>query len=112
MVEHFGHGSDPIPIGMGPEAVVERGPLQTVAMRDLDRVHLGPVERAGDRLHLFDGVLVADCVHAVAQGNVLDVELGRGRVEDHAPSPCAAMRCAIFSAVLSAAEVMMSRLPA
>ena len=109
--EHFGHGADPVPVGMRPEAVVEARTLQAVAVGDLDGVHFGPVECAGNGLYVVQPILVADGVHPVAQRDVLDIELGGGRIESHAamlPVILAAMR----SAVRRAAEVMMSRLPA
>jgi hypothetical protein len=55
---------------------------------------------------------VADGVHAVAQGHVLDVELVVGGIEGQAAVLWRARAFAIRSAVASAAEVMMSRLPA
>jgi hypothetical protein len=44
----LGHAFDPVPVGVGAEAVVEAGALQAVAMRDFDGVDLGVVERLGD----------------------------------------------------------------
>ena len=114
--QHFGHGADPVPIGVGAKAVVEAGALQAVAVGDFDRVDLGPVKCAGNRLDVVQTILVTDSVHSVTQSDVLNVELLLGRVESHAAAPpCISLSCmrfAIFSAVLSAAEVMMSRLPA
>ena len=71
-------------------------------MRDLDCIDLRRVERAGDRANVAETVLMTDRVHAVTQRDILDVKLA------HA----SAIRAATFSAVRSAAEVMMSRLPA
>ena len=76
-------------------------------MRNLDGIDLRLVERTGDRPDVVKPILVADGMHAVAEGDVLDVELGLGWIEGHA-----AILSAIFSAVFIAAEVMMSRLPA
>src|SRR3546814_8795392 len=90
-----------------PEPIVEARSLQAVAMRDLDRIDLRLIERPGDRLNMIEAVLVADRVHPVAQRHILDIEFGRSGVEAHA-----AIISAIFSAVRSDAEVMMSRLPA
>ena len=74
-------------------------------MRDLDRVDPRRVERGGDGTHLVQAVLVTHGMAAVAQGHVGDIEF----LAVHAEAPIArAMR----SAVASAAEVMMSRLPA
>ena len=80
-------------------------------MRHLDGIHLGAIQRAGNRLHMIEAILVADGVHPVAQGDVLNVEFLASGIEAHAAAP-SVMRSAIFSAVFSAAEVMMSRLPA
>ncbi|MNL79965.1 hypothetical protein D3C87_2066920 [compost metagenome] len=76
-------------------------------MGDLDGVDLGAIQGASDGLDMVEAILVADGVHPVPQGHVLYIELGRGGIEGHV-----AILSAIFSAVLSAAEVMMSRLPA
>jgi hypothetical protein len=94
---------------MRAEPVVEARALQPVAVSDLDGIDLCPVERPGDLLDVVEPVLVADGVHPVAQGDVLDVEFGGGGIQGHAGTP---RRATIFSAVFSAAEVMMSRLPA
>src|SRR5687768_14795528 len=100
---------------MRAEAVVEARPRKAVAMRDLDRVDPGLVERGGDRADLLDPVHVPDRVHPVAQGDVLDVEPGAalGIVGGHhTVSFCAASRrSASSSPVALAAAVMMSRLP-
>ena len=112
MFKHFGHRTDPVPIGMRAEAVVEAGALQPVAVGHFDRIDFGQIERAGNRLHVIEPVLVADRVHPVTQGNVLDIELLRGRIRQSYLGRHAAILFAIFSAVRSAAEVMMSRLPA
>ena len=107
VLQHVGHRADPVPVGVGAEAVVEAGALQAVAVSDLDRIDLGAIQCSGDRLNMIEAILVADRVHAVTQGDVLNIELGGLGIEGHA-----AILAAIFSAVLSAAEVMMSRLPA
>ena len=112
VLDGVGHGLDPFEIGMRAEAVVEAGALQAVAVGDFDGIDLGLVERASDLHGLLDAVLVANGVRAVAQGDVGDVEL-LVRIEGHACSPQAdRMRAAMRSAVVLAAEVMMSRLPA
>ncbi|MNG35646.1 hypothetical protein D3C84_1224400 [compost metagenome] len=81
-------------------------------MGDFDGVDLGLVQGAGDVLHVLDRVLVAHGMAAVAQGHVGDVQL-LARVEGHGASPQPLiMERAMRSAVASAAEVMMSRLPA
>ena len=84
-------------------------------MRDLDGVHSGLIKGLGDRPHLIQPVHMANGVHAIAQGHVLDVELlARLDVElAHQTDPPAAAirRAAISSPVALAAAVMMSRLP-
>ena len=80
-------------------------------MSDLNGVNLGLIKRLGNRLDVIEAVLMADRVHSIAKRDVLDVELGCLRIESHAAT-LPRIRSAIFSAVLSAAEVMMSRLPA
>ncbi|MCY1516103.1 hypothetical protein D9M68_507160 [compost metagenome] len=107
VLDDVGGGFDPLQIGVGAEAVVEAGTLQTVAVGDFDGVHPCLVQGAGDGAHVIQLVLVADGVAAIAQGHVGDVEL----LAVHAASPWF-IACAIRSAVASAAEVMMSRLPA
>jgi len=111
VLQHFGHRADPVPVGMSAKAVVEGRPRQPVAMRHLDGIDLRPVQRSGDRLHMIQTVLVADGVHSVAQGDVLNIELGGGRIKAHAAAPSCIL-ATIRSAVLSAAEVIISRLPA
>ncbi len=97
---------------MRAEAVVEAGALQAVAVGHFDGVDLGQVQGAGDVLHVLDRVLVANRVAAVAQGDVGDIKFLAG-VEGHGDSPQAlSIDWAMRSAVASAAEVMMSRLPA
>ena len=55
---------------VGAAATVVAGPV--VAMGDLDGVHPRVVQGGGDRGGLPHGVLVADGVHAVTQGHVVD----------------------------------------
>ena len=115
---------DPLHVGVRTESVVEAGAFETVAVRYLDAVDAGRVQRRGDRLHLGDAVLMANGVAAVAQRHVRDVELpvhadtpwwfGETRVGCFRPRamPASMRRRAIMSPHASAAEVMMSRLPA
>ena len=110
--EHFGDCADPVPVGIGAEAIVEAGALKAVAMRHFDGIDLRQIERLRDLAHVIEAVLVPDGVHAITQGDVLDVELLSGRIPQSHFSAHAAILIAIFSAVLSAAEVMMSKLPA
>ncbi|MNP26947.1 hypothetical protein D3C76_1198310 [compost metagenome] len=105
VADRVGGCFDPFEVGVGTETVVETGALQAIAMGDFDGVHLGPVQGAGDGVHVIQRILMTDGVHAIAQGHVGDVEF----LAVHARGPIA---CAIRSAVASAAEVMMSRLPA
>src|SRR3546814_20142649 len=67
-----GHRPYPLQVVVPAEAVVEAGAGQAVAVRDLDRRHPGLVQGLRDRAHVVESVLVADGVHAVAQGHVLD----------------------------------------
>jgi hypothetical protein len=69
-----GDGFDPFQVGMCAEAVDAAGSAQTVAVRDFDGVHARAVQRLGDGGGLFDGVLVTHGMHAIAQGDVADVE--------------------------------------
>lgn len=78
MFKYLGYSTDPVPVYVGTEAVIEAGALQTIPMRDLDRIDLGHIERLGNLLDVIEALLVADGVHPVAQGDVLDVELLRG----------------------------------
>src|SRR3546814_2853047 len=68
--QHLGHRLDPFPIGVRAEAIVEAGAVEAVAMRYLDRIDAGLLERLSDRAHMIDTVHVADGVHAVAQRHI------------------------------------------
>ena len=70
-----GHGLDPFQVGVCAESVDAARTGQSVAVGDLDRIDSGGVQGACDRVHLLDAVLVADRVHAVAQGDVADVDV-------------------------------------
>ena len=94
---------------MRADAIVEARPRQSVAVRDFDRVHTGLIKGPSDLGRLLDGVLVTDGMHAVPQGDVLNVEF---RFVVHAGAPCDTSRSESRSPVARAAEVMMSRLPA
>ena len=48
MLDDVGHGFDPFPIGVRTEPIVEARAVEAVAMRDLDRVDAGLVQRLGD----------------------------------------------------------------
>ena len=77
-------------------------------MGDFDGVDPRRVERLRDGGHLLEAVLVPDGVHAVAQGDVADVELVVMLGSSGNFGGGEAMR----SAVALAADVMMSRFPA
>ena len=112
--QHIGDRFEPFPVGMRAEAVVEAHAGKAVTMRDLDRVHPGGIERGCDLADMINPVHVADGVHPVTQGHVLDIELvARLDVElAHCPTPpCPMRRAASSSPVALAAAVMMSRLP-
>ncbi|MNT44197.1 hypothetical protein D3C72_1807140 [compost metagenome] len=111
VLDHIGHRRDPFEIAMRAEAVVEARTLQAIAVRDLDAVDPGAVQRAGDVLNVLDRVLVANGMAAIAQGHVGDMDFLAGGAHARAPSTLSS-DCAMRSAVASAAEVMMSRLPA
>src|SRR5207249_9165405 len=74
VLDDAGHRFDPLDVGVRAEAVVEAAALQAVAVRDLDRIDPGLVERAGDAARVLQAVLVADRVAAIAQRHVGDVE--------------------------------------
>ena len=111
MLEHFGNGPDPLPIGMRAEPIIEARTRKSVTVGNLDGVHLGPIKCPGDRLDVLDAVLMANGMHSVAQRHVLDVKFRGFRIQAHGETSSSS-RSAIFSAVRSAAEVMMSKLPA
>jgi len=77
MRQHRGRFGDPLVVGVAAEAVVEARSTQPVAVRHLDGVDPGGVERQADVGEVDERVLVADCMHAVTQGDVLDVERSR-----------------------------------
>ncbi len=91
-------GGDELELVHEREAVGERGTAEAVAVADLDHRHARAVERRGDRAHLLDGQPVALGMAAVAQRGV---DEGDGV---HAAASSSPTR--------TAAEVMMSRLPA
>ena len=114
LVQHFRYRFDPLPIGVGAEAIVEARTRKAVAMRDFDCVDAGIIQRLGDAADMVEAVHVADGMHAIAQRHVLNVQLVGGRIElaHYAVSSLrAAMRSASSSPVALAAAVMMSRLP-
>ena len=54
-VHDRGRGLDPLPVGVAAGAVVEAAAGEAVAVRDLDRVDAGGVERGGDRADVGRG---------------------------------------------------------
>ena len=99
----------------GAEAVVERRAGKSVTVGDLDGIDPCRIQRTGNGSDMLEAVPMADGVHAVAQRYVLDIESLLSDRHNGAPArllfPVAAARQYV-SAVLSAAEVMISRLPA
>ena len=113
VLQDAGGRFDVIEIGFLGEAVIEGHPGKPVAVGHFDRVDLGFVEGLADCLDVIEAVLVADGVHPVPQGDVLDVDL-LFFVDCHNPvlQAVAMRRSMTRSAVRMAADVMMSRLPA
>ena len=105
VLEYLGRCFDPFPVGVRAGAVVERAAGEAVTVRNFDRVDAGSVESCDDPLDVGRRDAVANSVHAVAKGDVLDEDLA---VAHLVASFCWAMR----SAICIPADVMMSRLPA
>src|SRR5690606_37030839 len=100
-------------VGMRAEPVIEAASTQPVSMRDLDGIHARLVQRPGNGAHVIQPVPVKNRMHPVPQCHILDVDLGLGWIEARLHVPNLRWRCrTICSAVASAADVMMSRLPA
>src|ERR1700722_15433657 len=98
---------------MGSEAIVERRSVQSITMGDFDSVDAGIIQGFGYHRDLVSRVFVADGVHSVPQRHVLDVKpICIGIEHLGYATSFVNWRIAIFSPVLRAAEVMMSRLPA
>jgi hypothetical protein len=118
-LHYRGDGTDPFLVGVGAGPVGEAGARQPVAVGDLDSVDARGVQGSGDGRDLVQGEPVADGVHAVPQGHVLDVDLRSGDVRDAGHRLASAgwapgrwARAARRSPARSAADVMMSRFPA
>src|SRR5262249_49149746 len=108
-----GNGFDPFQIGVRAESIVEARPGETVAVSDFDRIHTRGIEGFRDCDGLIDGIPMPDRVHAIAKCHVLNVKAGLS----HAVTPVGTLDwfsliAATRSPVRSAADVMMSRLPA
>src|SRR3546814_16400809 len=112
LLEHIGDCLNPRPSGVRTEAVVERGAVAAVPMRDLDRVNPGVIECLCDLANMIDAVLMADRMHAVEQRHVLTVEFGSGWVERHPAASFCTRRAVFFTAVARAERVIMTRFPA
>src|SRR5437879_6513159 len=101
---------------MSTEPIDARRSGEPVTVRDFDRVDTRTIEGQGDVHRLLARVLMPNGVHPVAQGDVTYVEARVGHRSSFASAPEAtappSIRCLIRSAVVTAAEVMMSRLPA
>src|SRR3546814_12795774 len=110
--QHLGHRLDPFPIGVRAEAIVEAGAVEAVAMRYLDRIDAGLLERLSDRAHMIDTVHVAHGVHAVPQLHIMDVETVFADVEAHAAALRAWMRCADGQPLSWAPVDLMARVSA
>src|SRR5262245_3629949 len=95
--------ANPFHIGVRTNSIVEARSGQPIAVSDLEGVDTGIVERLGYPRHLLERITMPDGVHSIAQRNVLDVEFRHDQLLF-----CSARR----SPVLSAADVMISRLPA
>ncbi len=96
------NSTDPLKVGMGAEAVDARRTRKSVTVCNLDRVNTSIIECLRDLNDIFDGVAVTNGMHTVTQGDIADVNRS---VSHHSPPR-------IRTAVASAADVMMSRLPA
>ena len=82
-------------------------------MRHFDCVDAGVVKGDANCLEIPHRVLVTNGVHTVAKRHVLQIESsGRLKVGSEAHRVTLWTVCASLSAVRSAAEVIMSRLPA
>ena len=103
---HLGGGGDQVGVRAAGEAVLARAGAEAVAVADGHRPDAGVVECSGHRRHLLGRELVRDRVRAVADGGVDDFDRSRGAHHR------GALAAAIISATRTAAQVMMSRLPA
>ena len=110
VLELVGDRADPFRVGMDAKAVVEARSRQAVAMAHFDGVDTGGIESRGDSDDGIQSVFVTDGMHTIADRHVLDIELSLGQFGHAASSlPRSSTN---RSAVASAADVMMSRLPA
>ena len=74
MLQHAGRRFDVIEVGFLRKTVIERHPGKPVTVRDFDRIHFCVVQRLADGLDVIEAVLMADGVHSVTQGDVLNVD--------------------------------------
>ena len=89
VLQHRGGGFDPLPVRVAAGTVVDGGAGESVAVGYLDGIDACFVEGADDALYVGGGDPVADGVHTVAQGDVLDEDRGA-----HAEAFRAAIRSA------------------
>ena len=94
------------------ESVVEGRSGQPVAVRHLDDLQAGVVQRAGDLDDVVLGELVPDGVAAVPQGAVGQPDRRLCRCRSSCSSLRRSLRVQISSPARTAAAVMMSRFPA
>ncbi len=107
-IDSAGDSFDPLQIGVRAKAVTAARPAQAVTVGDLDGVDPRIVERPGNRHGLGDAVLVTHRVHAVAQGDVADVQIA-----NHSSAFTVWAWCStIASAVALAADVTIATFPA
>ncbi len=101
---------DPVTVAVCAESVCEARTGKPVTVGDFDRIHAGTIEGGRDPRDIAEGILMPDGVHAIAKRDVLDVKFAVSHAI--APPVTADPAVARRSPVRSAAEVMMSRLPA
>ena len=104
------HCRDPLDVAVRAEPIREARAGQSIAVRDFDRIHARAIERSRDSRDVGKRILMTDGVHAIAQRDVLNVE--RAVLHAIAPPLTTDPAVASRSPVRSAADVMMSRLPA
>ena len=109
VLHHIRRRFNPFKVAMCAETIVKAGTLQTVAVGHFNRIHVGIVQCFGNLANVFQRILMTNGVHTVTQRDVRNIKF----FTVHAASPALrASDWAIFSAVASALEVIMSRLPA
>ena len=104
-LHHRAGGTEHLLVRQPAPPILDGRPAEAVPVGDLDRVDPGAVESAGHVADVLRRELVPDRVASVAQRGVDDPDEA---LAAHAAPPAAAMA----SPAATAAEVMMSRLPA